>query len=185
MAPACVGLDLAEDGAGADAHGGEADRVRAQRLRDGAFRGAGDQEVDAAGGLQPARRAGVHVPCYELAEFGYFLPGGCRRGSGGSIKWHDRSPFVARRGQATPGPPELLILCAIKVTFGLSKCCTVPRRALFSCASSRSTSSWPLVLNPPSCARPEAARTRPHRQSPHYSARTTLSWPHPAEFRAR
>ena len=90
----------------------------------------------------PRRRAGLQIAGNELAEHGYFLPDRWAVQSGGSIKWHDRSPFVARvEGARKYEPPELLILCAIKVTIGLSKYCTRRRRTRMSLSSGDASQS--------------------------------------------
>ncbi len=70
------GIDLAEDGAHANAKGRKAGRVGTQGLRDRAFGRAGDQQIAAAGDVNCMHRARVEIIADEGAQLRNFLGNG-------------------------------------------------------------------------------------------------------------
>ena len=69
-------IDLAEDGAHADAEGRKARRMRPQGLRHGAVGRAGDHQIAAAGNVNALRRACVEIIANEGAQLRNFLGNG-------------------------------------------------------------------------------------------------------------
>ena len=90
-------FDFAEDGADADAGPGEAAGVVAQGNGNGAYGGTCNQEVAAAGGVEPARGTRIDVACNERTQLRHFLADGHFQGVREEVSGMSEVPLLPER----------------------------------------------------------------------------------------